>query len=409
LFRNLTPALSIGRFRRVWLGQGTNVIGDAVYAVAIALFLLPRRDAPEALGLVLSMASIGGIVSLLAGGMLADRHRRGPMIIVSDVIRSAGVLGIVLAGHNAPLIVLGGLAAVLGVGTGLYRPAYGAILPTLVPKDLIAGANSLRSLANRLGMIVGASVGGIIASATSPSWALLADIVTFAVSIATLIGLKEEPPQRDSSAEKSVVRDVIDGFAYVGRHLWMAGVMLQGTAQMALVAAPVAVLLPLLTGPKGWFGYITAAAAVGACGGATVASSIQTRSPGWVAMLALLAQLPQTILLALDAPTVLILLASVLTGAGLAVFAVLWTTALQTSVPGGQLGRVFSLDQLAAVGLTPVGYVFAGWLYARLGASALGWGAASCLLLSVVVVLPLPGLRELTDRPRQDMTVPVEA
>ncbi|HEY0698983.1 MAG TPA: MFS transporter [Micromonospora sp.] len=391
---SLLSPLRLPRFRRVWIGQVANVVGDALYTVAVALFLLPREDVAHAVGLVLGMTALGGVVSLLIGGALADRHRRSRMIIISDLIRAGAVLGMILVGHDAPLPVLGVLAAVLGIGSGLYRPAYGAILPSLVPEEMLASANGLRSLVNRFGVIVGAALGGAVAAAFSPAWALGIDIATFVISIATLLWL-DEPTPRPEGGNSSLASDIRDGFAYVIRLPWMAGVMLQGTVHMAMVAAPVAVLLPILTGPEGWFGYIAAAEGAGAFLGALLASSIRTNSPGWVATFVLLLQLPQTVLLALDAHPVLILVASALTGFGLATFAVVWTTALQKTVPRGRLGRVFSIDQLTVVGLMPVGYLLAGWLLDGLGATTLGWVATVVLVVSTLMVLPLPGLRRL--------------
>jgi MFS family permease len=402
MMRTMLAPLGVPVFRRVWAGQVANVVGDAVYAVAIALFLLPRADAAHALGLVLGMAALGGVVSLLVGGVLADWYKRSAVIVASDLLRAAAVGGILLAGWQAPLWLLGALAAVLGIGSGLYRPAYSAILPSLVPEEMLPGANALRSLVNRLGVIVGAMIGGALASATSPSLALVVDLATFLVSITTLTGVREprgekEHDETPDRGVRAMLRDIASGLRYVSARPWMTGVMLQGTAQMALVAAPVALLLPLLTGPQGWLGWITAAEAAGAFAGATVGASLRGRSPGWVAMLALLAQLPQTVALALAAHPLVILFASALTGAGLAVFAVIWTTALQTGVPRAQLGRVFSVDQLAVVGLTPVGFVVAGWLLGATGTGTLAWVATAALALSIVVVLPIPGLRGLGD------------
>ncbi|MEV0326937.1 MFS transporter [Micromonospora echinospora] len=394
----LTP-LRLPKFRRVWIGQLTNVVGDALYTVAVALFLLPREDAARAVGLVLGMTALGGVVSLLIGGALADRHRRSRMIILSDLIRAGAILGIILVGNGAPLVVLGVLAAVLGIGSGFYRPAYGAILPSLVPKEMLASANGLRSLVNRLGAVVGAALGGAVAAAFSPAWALGINIVTFLVSIVTLLRL-DEPAPGPRSEKSSLVADIKDGFAYVIRLPWMSGVMLQGTVHMAFVAAPVAVMLPILTGPEGWFGYITAAQGAGAFLGAMLAASIRTRSPGWVATLFLLLQLPQTILLALDGHPAMLFIASALTGLGLSAFAVLWTTALQQTVPRGQLGRVFSIDQLTVLGLMPVGYLLAGWLLKELGPATLGWVTTVVLVVSIVMVLPLPGLRRLGQEER---------
>ncbi|WP_199536704.1 MFS transporter [Spongiactinospora gelatinilytica] len=405
--RAMFAPLSIPAFRRVWAGQVMNLTGDAAYGVSVALLLLPREDAPRALGTVLGMSALGGIVSILVGGALADRHRRARIIIVSDLLRAAAVAGVLLAGPFAPLWLLGALSGLLGVGTGLYRPAYMAILPSLVPPDRLPGANALRSITNRLTTLLGAAAGGALSVATSPQWALGVNVVTFTVSILTLVGVSEAVGEAPEGRPR-LAAEIADGLRYVSSRTWMAAVMIQGTVQMALVAAPVALILPVLTGREGaWYGWIVAAEAAGAFLGASLAATIRSRSRGWIAMLALLAQAHQTVALMLAAPPSIILAASALTGAGLAVFAVLWTTALQTGVPASYLGRVFSVDGLATAGLSPVGYVVAGWLLADLGTATLAGFAGIALVISIVAVLPIPGLRrfgEIDDRRPQRRT-----
>ncbi|MCX5044844.1 MFS transporter [Aldersonia sp. NBC_00410] len=59
-------------FRRGWLGQLVNIIGDAIFAIAIALYLVPRPDVASKIGLVLAASALGGILSLLFAGALAD-------------------------------------------------------------------------------------------------------------------------------------------------------------------------------------------------------------------------------------------------------------------------------------------------------------------------------------------------
>jgi len=155
-------------------------------------------------------------------------------------------------------------------------------------------------------------------------------------------------------------------------------------------------LLPLIVGENGsWYGWIVAVEAVGAFLGATIGAAVKTASRGWLAMLALLCQLPQILALAFRLGPVALLVTSLLAGVGLSVFGVVWTTALHTTVPREKLGRVFSVDAVATQGLRPVGYVAAGLLLGALGTAAIAWTAAIVLVISVAAVLPLPGLRRL--------------
>lgn len=84
-------------FVRVWVGQAVNVTGDAIFGVALALWLLDRHDSARALGMALGSLAVGTVVSILIGGVLADRYRRSRVIVVADLVRMASLAALVLA------------------------------------------------------------------------------------------------------------------------------------------------------------------------------------------------------------------------------------------------------------------------------------------------------------------------
>jgi MFS family permease len=385
-------------FRRVWFGQFINVLGDAVFAVSVALYLLPRADAAQTLALVLGALSAGGVVALLAGGVLADRHRRSRIIITADVVRAIGLAALLVLGRDAPGWSLALCAAVLGIGTGLYGPAYGALLSTLVPEEALPAANAVRALTNRSAAILGAAVAGVLAAMWSAQTVLAIDLATFLVSILTLVGVADRRPALERT-DSSLFADVRFGLAYVLRRRWMTAVMLQGTIWGACVIAPIAILLPLLVGGEAgrWYGVIVAMEAVGAVIGAALGGVITPSRPGLTANLALLAMLPQVIAVGLDASPPILAAVSLLAGIGLSVFGVLWISALQRGVRKDYLGRVLSLDMLATQGIMPLGLVATGWLIPVLGPAVLAWIVSAVIVATSVLVLPISGVLELAD------------
>lgn len=178
----------------------------------------------------------------------------------------------------------------------------------------------------------------------------------------------------------------------------MSAVFVQGLVQVTCVVAPVTILLPLVAGSdSGIYGVIIAAEAGGAVVGAAIAAKIAPRRPGLVSMVALLAQLPQTVALALHIDGIVLIPLCFLTGVGLSVFGVLWTTALQVQTPPERLGRVMALDALANSALSPVGIVVVGWFLPIVGVSAVAWVATVMLAVSIVVALPVRGVLEFAD------------
>jgi hypothetical protein len=109
--------------------------------------------------------------------------------------------------------------------------------------------------------------------------------------------------------------------------------------------------------------------------------------------LAVCALLPMLFLLAAGAPFLLLLAGGVAFGVGAAVLSVLTMTAIQREVPLAVLSRVLSVVQLADMGLTPLGYILAAPAAALLGPHAALAAAASCVLVSVGVLLSVPDIR----------------
>ncbi|WP_409235525.1 MFS transporter [Streptomyces sp. PA5.6] len=398
--------LRIPKLGRVWAGQFVSMIGDGVYAVTVSLYLLPRADAAQALGTLLAATALGSIVTLVLGGALADRIRRSVVICAADLLRILGIGALLLSGPDTSLWLLAFLGVVFGCGAGIHRPAYTALIAQLAGRDNRREASALRAATSRFTGIIGPVVGGAVAASWSPGRGLLINIITFVFSIATLAKLNEPSvnSRKDNAERGGLVREALDGVAYVRGRRWMFAIMLQGTAQAALVIAPMAVVVPMAMGGRGpaALSLVTSATACGALAATLTAARIRSRRPGTIAMLGLLCELPQIVAVAADAPTEWIVTFSFLAGAGASVFAVLWGAALQERTPDAMLGRVYALDALLTQALMPVCTAAAGFLLGLLPISAVTSFAACALLLTVAAVLPVPGVAALGVPPKND-------
>lgn len=391
----LTGPFQSRAFRFVWASQLANVVGDAMFGVAFALFVIRRFGSAEVVGLLLGSVAVGGITALLIGGALADRHRRTRMVVASDVIRLVGLGGLIVVAEFGSAIALIFPALVLGVGGGLYRPAFGAILPSIVDPEHLKQANAIRALTNRLAFVLGGAVGGILVDLTSPTMVMMLDSATFLVSIGAMLVLREKPLKIRNS-DHSIFVDISQGISYVRSIPWIAAVMLQGTVQIAVVSSAAIVVLPLVfgTGSGSAFGFIVALEAAGAMVGATVGSRVGSRRQGLVAMMALLLQVPQLVSIWSGAGALQVAILSGLAGFGLSVFAIVWTSALQRQVPERWLGRVMSLDALTATGLAPIGLAAAGYALGAFGVGPVMAIGIVVLVGSVAATVFVPGVAE---------------
>ena len=94
----------------------------------------------------------------------------------------------------------------------------------------------------------------------------------------------------------------------------------------------------------------------------------------------------------------LIALAALLAGAGLEIFAVNWSTALQEQIPPTLLSRVAAYDALGSYALTPIGTTLAGPTALAIGTTTTLLGAGAIVVASAAAVLALPEIRTLARR-----------
>ena len=132
-------------FRLLFAGQTISQIGDAAFIVALGWRAFTLTGKASSLGIVLSVEALGLVTTLLIGGVLADRYSRRLLMIGSDVSRALIVAGLALVDATGHLQfgVLIGFVALHGLGSGLFQPAFGGILPLLVEEPSLGSANAL--------------------------------------------------------------------------------------------------------------------------------------------------------------------------------------------------------------------------------------------------------------------------
>src|ERR671926_880996 len=109
--------LKNARFLRLWIGQGTSFLGDAVSMVALVVLVVQITGSASAVGGVLVARLLPTLASPLAG-VLADRLDRRAVLVASDLARAVLVLGLVFA-RDLPAIYA--LAFLLGVARTVFN------------------------------------------------------------------------------------------------------------------------------------------------------------------------------------------------------------------------------------------------------------------------------------------------
>jgi DHA3 family tetracycline resistance protein-like MFS transporter len=362
-------------FRLLWAALAVSLVGDGTWLVAIPWQVISLGGGPGGLALVVGAGSVGILVSLFLGGLLADLLPRRTVLAVTSVVAALIVLSLVVLALadvlSVPAMAVG--AFLLAALDGVTGPSVETLIPTLVPAQELQAANGLESLLSSIaGRALGPAIGGAVVVIAGPTGALIVDAGSFLFAGLLFFGIRggRSPAvaKRDALGVKSVLADFREAAVFIGRHRWLwSGI---GWAALALLAqiGPRQVLLPFLVvrrfhGTASDFGLLLAAYGICATAGALIAASTPTPRRYLSAMFALWAvgSVPFAFLpFAADLPVALILMG--LAGLFLSIGNVFWSTLMQRAVPNELRGRVSSFDWFGTLALVPVSMAIAGAL-----------------------------------------------
>jgi MFS family permease len=402
---NLTRSLHNRMFASLWFGQAISRLGDNLYRIALAWWVLEKTGSAAAMGAVLIFTTVPLLIFTLIGGVLVDRFPRPLVMLVSDVARG------ILVGAIAVLAMAGRLelwevflaSLVFGFVDAFFLPAYTAIVPEVTAKEDLPSANSLTAISAEITGVAGPALGALIVGTGGTSLAFGLDAVSFGIAAMSLIPLIRIPARAvgKSKGLGAIWGDLREGVRTVAASPWLWVTICIAALGNMNSAGVMGTSLPLLV--KGsWgmdvnsLGAIYSAISIGSVGVALILGSrsrIRRRGPlaytFWaIAGLMILSfGLHRSLALALPAAAIL--------GGGIACFGLIWTNSLQEMVPGELLGRVSSVDILGSYTLLPVGYALAGWASDRFGAPSVFLVAGAMTTLLAILGLMHPGIRKM--------------
>ena len=354
-------ALSQRDFRLLWAGQTVSQIGDAAFVVALGWRAFTLTGKASSLGIVLMVESIGLVATLLIGGVLADRYSRKLLLISSDGARATviAVLAAIDASGHLSFGVLIVFVALHGLGSGLFQPAFGGIVPLLVEEPHLGSANALVGISRQAAIVVGPALAGVIYGLAGSSAIFAVDAASFVVSAAVLAFARPrvyEPPPAEG-----IRRELTSGFRYVVKVPWLWITI--GTFSLVLLVgyAALQVLLPKLVedewnGGVGSYGLLFTLQGVGmVIGSVVLGQTSPARRRGTLIYTLFVVNSAFGVLLGLSPWYVGAAVLQI--GRGFCVgFAItLWDTMLMQRVPSQMLARVISMDWFGSLGLLPAG------------------------------------------------------
>ncbi|MCQ8770401.1 MFS transporter [Streptomyces telluris] len=390
------------RFRRLWSSSVASNAGDGVTRTLLPLLVVASHPQPMVVAGLTAVNMLPWLLFALPAGVLADRHDRRRILLVSNLTRAAALLAAVAAfAAGTSLAVLYVLSFVLGIAETLAETAAPAMLPDIVEPEHLEHANGrlfapqiiLNEMAGPplAGLLVG--VGATLALATGGALYGLA-----AVLLLGLAGVKAAPrtaPPPGTSAARSLWQDLRTGVSFVLTRAALTRT-LAASALYGLVYSATFSMLVLLahrtlhlhaTG----YGLLLTVGSVGSIAGTWLAPRLARRLPTLV--------LAQWSLILSGAAYVGLGLAgnTVLAGAAIfcnGLFMMSWNIPVlslrQRFAPPELQGRVMSVSRLCSWGTMPIGAALGGLLARTTSVTTVFVSSGAVLILgSVALLAPL--------------------
>jgi MFS family permease len=390
----------------MWLGNAVAMFGFQFTAVAVPVEMYDLTGGSLWVGLI----GVAGFVPLLVfglwGGAVADVRDRRLVLLAGGALLWASTLGLLvqaLLRVGSPGLLLA-LVAVQSTAFAVTSPARSAILPRLVPAELVPAASTLNFTTFTAASVFGPLAAGLIFAAWDTDLGLpvayAVDAALYTVSLWATFRLPSLAPEPDpdgvAAPRRAGLASIVDGF----RYLAATPVLLLSFVidLIAMVLAMPRALFPEIAearfGGGAAVGWLYSAIAAGAMlGGLTSGWIGRLRRQGLALVLAVVGWGLAIAAAGLARQLWLVVVLLAVAGAADLVSAVLRQTMLLVYAPDRMRGRLQGVNTVVVAGGPRLGDLRAGATATGLG-SGVAWvgGGIAAAVLAVLLAVAFPAL-----------------
>jgi MFS family permease len=206
-------------FLKLWAGQTISLFGSQITALALPLTAVINLQAtPAQMGMLRATHSASAVMAGLFAGVLADRIRRRPILIGTDLgfavlagsIPVGAFLGLLRIEQLYLIQFFSGILAVSSEVTHL------AFLPSLAERHQLVEANSKLQTTSSAASIAGPGLAGVLTQLITAPIAIIFDAISFLISALFIRLIRApEPPPLPAADRKSIRAEIGEGLRFV--------------------------------------------------------------------------------------------------------------------------------------------------------------------------------------------------
>jgi MFS family permease len=382
-----------------WNARILSSLAFQMVGVSVAWQMYAITGSAFDLGLVGLAQFLPATVLILVAGQLADRYDRRLILQLCQSVEGTAAAALAYGSFTGAISKQFILAAVfcLGAGRAFEATTNQALLPAVVPSEMLPRAVAASSVTTQVATISGPAIGGLL-YAVSPTFVYA--ICTALFLCATLQLALLQPARMTSTRPPLTFETFFAGISYIRRNRILLGVIMLDLFAVLLGGATA--LLPIYAkdvfnvGPWG-LGLLRSSPAIGAL----VSLAVLTRTPlteriGRIEFTAVAVFGLATILFGLSGSFWLSMLALVVLGSADSVSVVIRMTLVQIETPDDLRGRVSAVNSLFVSMSNQIGDLRAGTVAAWIGTTpAVLVGGFGTLVVVAACIRAFPALYNL--------------
>ncbi len=374
-------------------------LGAQATLVALPFQLYLLTGSALVVGLLGAVELVPLVSMALLGGAIADRMDRRRLLLLAQIglVAISGALALLPALGRPPVAALYALGGLLAGFNALQNVAMSALIPNLTDRPRLPRVLAVSYGLSALSMVLGPGLGGLLIAAVGVQAAYVADAVSCAAVVITVLLIAPQPPIVIGEHPK-VMAAIAEGLRYVrGNRALVGSFAIDLVAMMFGMPRALFAVLAVSVFHAGAAGTGALYAAVPA--GATVAALLtgwinHARRLGLVVIWAVavwgaavsLAGLMRSLW-----PAVALLAVA---GAADSISAVCRSTINQTVTPDHMRGRMSAAFSLVVTGGPRLGDIESGSVAGAAGVRvSVVSGGLACMVGVVVIALAFPALR----------------
>ena len=405
-------------FVKLWGSLTVTHFGGQITFLALPLTAALMLDAtPFELGILTALEALPYPLFGLFAGVLVDRVRKLPIIILSDVARGLALLAIPICAwlDMLTMTLLYVVGFLVGLASVIGWPAYQVFMTERVGRANLVEANAKIGISDSASQLIGPGLAGALIQWLTAPIAILLDAISFFASAWMLRGIPPAPTDAPKAEARNVKAEIAEGLSAIWRNttlralVWTIGLwQIFRHAYIAIVILFAARELGFSAGTVGalfmaaGLGSLAAAAATSKLNvrfgvGPTMLASIGGTGAAWLVMASAMG--PPWLAFLLFAGGLFLLDLSAM------VFFINYLTLRQAVTPDRLLGRVTATMICLTVATAPLGGLAGGWIAEHVGLrAAIVFAGVGGLTLAALAAMfsPLALMHELPgpDEPR---------